>query len=78
MLYLKNLKPNRVFYYFEQLSSIPRGSGNMVAIADGRPQLMGLQDILAYYINYQRDVIYRRTKFDLNGFNKNTTVLRFT
>jgi len=40
---------------------------NMVAIADGRPQLMGLMDILAYYINYQRDVIYRRTKFDLDA-----------
>ncbi|MBQ7918269.1 MAG: DNA topoisomerase 4 subunit A [Clostridia bacterium] len=39
---------------------------NMVAIADGRPQLMGLMDILSYYINYQRDVIYRRTKHDLD------------
>lgn len=39
---------------------------NMVAIADGRPQLMGLLDMLAYYINYQRDVVYRRTKFDLD------------
>ena len=39
---------------------------NMVAIADGRPQLMGLMDIIAYYIDYQRDVIYRRTKFDLD------------
>lgn len=39
---------------------------NMVAIADGRPQLMGLMDLLSYYINYQRDVIYRRTKYDLD------------
>ena len=39
---------------------------NMVAIADGRPQLMGIQDMLAYYINYQRDVVYRRTKYDLD------------
>ena len=39
---------------------------NMVAIADGRPQLMGLMDIIAYYIDYQRDVIYRRTKYDLD------------
>ena len=39
---------------------------NMVAIADGRPQLMGLLDILAYYIDYQRDVVYRRTKYDLD------------
>ena len=39
---------------------------NMVAIADGRPQLMGILDIMSYYINYQRDVIYRRTKFELD------------
>lgn len=31
---LKNLKPERVFYYFEKLSGIPRGSGNMKKIAD--------------------------------------------
>lgn len=30
---LKNLQPQRFFYYFEQLSSIPHGSGNMDAIA---------------------------------------------
>ncbi|MBQ8452113.1 MAG: DNA topoisomerase 4 subunit A [Clostridia bacterium] len=39
---------------------------NMVAIADGRPQLMGIMDMLAYYINYQREVVYRRTKYDLD------------
>ncbi len=38
---------------------------NMVAIADGKPQLMGLLDIIAYYVNYQRDVILRRSKFEL-------------
>ena len=39
---------------------------NMVAIADGTPQLMGLLDLMSYYINYQRDVIYRRTKYELD------------
>lgn len=39
---------------------------NMVAIADGTPQQMGLLDIIAYYIDYQRMVIYRRTKYDLD------------
>lgn len=28
------LKPERVFYYFEQISSIPRGSGNEKAVSD--------------------------------------------
>jgi DNA gyrase subunit A len=39
---------------------------NMVAIADGKPQLMGLLDIIRYYVDFQRDVIFRRTKFELN------------
>lgn len=38
---------------------------NMVAIADGKPQLMGLLDIIAYYTDYQREVILRRSKFEL-------------
>lgn len=38
---------------------------NMVAIADGKPQLMGLLDIIAYYVTYQRDVILRRSKYEL-------------
>lgn len=48
---------------------------NMVAIADGRPQLMGLLDIIAYYIDYQRDVIYRRTKFDLDNAKEREHIL---
>lgn len=31
---LTALKPERVFYYFEEMSCIPRGSGDMVKIAD--------------------------------------------
>ena len=30
----ENLRPERVFYYFEQISSIPRGSGNEKAVSD--------------------------------------------
>ena len=38
---------------------------NMVAIADGKPQQMGLLDIIKHYVVYQREVVLRRTKFDL-------------
>lgn len=31
---LENLKPERVFYYFEELSKIPRESGNEKAASD--------------------------------------------
>lgn len=39
---------------------------NMVAIAGGKPKLMGLMDIISYYTAFQRDVVVRRTKYDLN------------
>ncbi len=38
---------------------------NMVAIADGKPCQLGLLDIISYYVNYQREVVLRRAKFDL-------------
>ncbi len=38
---------------------------NMVMIADGKPQQLGLIDILKYYTEYQKQVVLRRTKYDL-------------
>ena len=34
MMALENLYPSRVFYYFEQLAAIPRGSGNTKEVSD--------------------------------------------
>ena len=48
---------------------------NMVAIADGRPQQMGLMDIIAYYVDYQRQVVVRRTKFDLDAARERAHIL---
>lgn len=38
---------------------------NMVAIANGKPCQLGILEIISYYVNYQREVILRRSKFDL-------------
>lgn len=38
---------------------------NMVAIAGGKPQTLGLLSIVRYYALYQREVVVNRTKFDL-------------
>ena len=37
----------------------------MVAIADGKPRQLGLKSILEYYIKHQKDVVTKRTKYDL-------------
>ena len=38
---------------------------NMVALANGKPQTMGLKTILMHYLNHQKDVITRRTQREL-------------
>lgn len=38
---------------------------NMVVIADGKPQQLGLIPIVRYYTEYQKKVVLRRTKYDL-------------
>ncbi len=48
---------------------------NMVAIAKGKPMLMGLMDIIRYYVEYQREVVLRRTKFDLNQAKERCHIL---
>ncbi|WP_223589958.1 DNA topoisomerase IV subunit A [Neobacillus bataviensis] len=39
---------------------------NMVAIHNKRPKLMGLRELLDAYIEHQKEVVTRRTQFDLN------------
>ena len=38
----------------------------MLALVDGVPKVLTLKEILQQYIDFQRDVISRRTRFDLN------------
>ena len=41
-------------------------SYNMVAIVDRRPKLVGVLEILDAYIEHEKDVVTKRTKFDLD------------
>jgi len=40
-------------------------SANMLSLVDGQPQTLGLKAMLQHYINYRREVVRRRTEFDL-------------
>ena len=39
---------------------------NMLMLDQGTPKILGLKDVISKYIDFQREVIYRRTKFDLD------------
>src|SRR6476646_3299208 len=49
---------------------------NAVALADGVPRVMSLLEIVRHYLDFQREVVIRRSKFDLRQNEKRAHVLR--
>ena len=47
----------------------------MLALVDGMPRILNLKEIMNYYIEHQKDVITRRTQFDLNKAKERAHVL---
>ena len=62
----KDVDPQRVLAYLYKYSDLQVTFGvNMVAIAKGKPMLMGLKQLIASYVEYQKQVVTRRTEFEL-------------
>ena len=53
---------NNLYKHTALQTSFP---ANFVALVDGTPQTLGLKQILAEYIRHRKDVITRRSQFDL-------------
>lgn len=67
--------PDIIKKLFKQTDLSKSYSFNMVAIADGKPKLMGLYEIISYYAEYQKKVIKKRTLFDLNKAKETEEIL---
>lgn len=48
----------------------------MLALVDGTPKILNLKECLYYYLEHQKDVIVRRTKYDLNKTEERAHILR--
>jgi len=48
---------------------------NNLALVDGRPMLLTLKDMLTYYINHRKEVVTRRTRFDLRKAEERAHIL---
>ncbi len=55
-------------YQFTQLQSV--FGINMVALVDGQPRLLNLKSILEYFVRHRREVVTRRTIFELRKARK--------
>lgn len=47
----------------------------MLALVDGEPRVLNLKEVLQYYVEHQKDVIVRRTKFELEKAQKRAHIL---
>ena len=47
----------------------------LLMLDNGVPKTLGLKDIITKYIDYQKEIIIRRTKFDLNKAEKRVHIL---
>ena len=52
-------------YKHAQMESITFGIIIMLAIVSGQPQVLPLKKILSHFLQHRRDVVIRRTKFEL-------------
>ncbi|MBQ7408704.1 MAG: DNA topoisomerase 4 subunit A [Clostridia bacterium] len=72
----KDVDPDKIIAFLNKTTGLQVSFGiNMVAIAGGKPQQLGLIDILTYYIEYQRNIVLRRTKFDLDKAKERAHIL---
>ncbi|MDO5568362.1 MAG: DNA gyrase subunit A [Eubacteriales bacterium] len=62
----KDVNPQIILNKLYKHTSLQENFGCiMIALVDGEPKLLNLRDILEEYLKFQKEVITRRTKFDL-------------
>jgi len=62
----KDIDPEKILQVLYKYTDLQATFGvNMVAIAGGKPVQMGIGQILEHYINHQKNIITRRTRYEL-------------
>lgn len=72
----RDANPNVVLNNLYKHTQLQTSYGiNMLMLHQGKPQILGLKNIISYYIDFQKEVIIRRTKFDLDKALKRAHIL---
>ena len=62
----KDAHPRVILNQLYQLTQMQESFGIiMLALVDGKPRVLNLGEMLRYYLDHQKEVVTRRTKFDL-------------
>lgn len=70
--YNANVILNQLFKYTQMQESF---GVIMLALVDGKPEILNLKEMLSLYLRHQENVVTRRTKFDLDKAEKRAHIL---
>ncbi len=63
----RDVHPTIVLNYLYKHTQMQETFGaNMLALVDGEPKVLSLREMLYHYIRHQKEVVTRRTQYDLN------------
>ncbi len=72
----KDANAERILNYLLKYTNLETGFYiNMVAIAEGKPKQLGLLEILKYYLEYRKNIILRRSKYELDVAKERAHIL---
>jgi len=70
---ITNVVLNNLFKYTQLQSSF---SVNNIALNHGKPELLNIKQLIAYYVEHRHEVVVRRTQFDLDQAEKRAHILQ--
>tara|TARA_B110000003_G_scaffold21860_4_gene21147 strand:+ start:3561 stop:6125 length:2565 start_codon:yes stop_codon:yes gene_type:complete len=70
---IPNVVLNKLYKYTQLQTSF---SVNNIALVKGRPELLNLKQMMAFYIEHRHEVVVRRTQFDLNKAEERAHILQ--
>lgn len=72
----KDAEPTILLNQLYKMTNLQTSFGiNMLAICSGVPKTLNLKDIMTYFILHRKDVVTRRTKFELDEAEKRAHIL---
>ena len=73
----KDYDPKKILNCLLKYSDLQTTFGiNMVCIADGQPKQLSLMSVIDHYIDFQKDVVTRRTRYDLEKARQREHILQ--
>ena len=57
---IANVVLNKLYKY----TALQTFSVNKICLIDGRPQMVGLKELISNFVDFRHEVVIRRTKFD--------------